>query len=32
VNFRVISNGVVKAINGFLFDKCKEVGVEIEYK
>ncbi len=29
-NFSVISNGVVKEINSFLFDKCKEVGVEIK--
>jgi len=29
-NFAVISNGVVKDINSFLFDKCKEVGVEVK--
>jgi hypothetical protein len=29
-NFAVIANGVVKEINSFLFDKCKEVGVEIK--
>jgi hypothetical protein len=28
-NFSVISNGVVKEINAFLFDKCKEVGIQI---
>ena len=28
--FAVISNGVVKEINSFLFDKCKEIGVEIK--
>ncbi len=28
-NFSVISSGVVREINAFLFDKCKEVGVEI---
>ncbi len=28
-NFAVIANGVVKEINSFLFDKCKEAGVEI---
>ncbi len=28
-NFAVISNGAVNEINSFLFDKCKEVGVEI---
>ncbi len=29
-NFGVISNGVVREINNFLFDKCKEVGVEVK--
>ena len=29
-NFSVIANNVVTEINGFLFDKCKEVGVEIK--
>lgn len=29
-NFGVLSNGVVRQINGFLFEKCKEVGVEIK--
>ncbi len=29
-NFSVIANGVVKEINAFLTDKCKEVGVEIK--
>jgi hypothetical protein len=29
-NFAVISSGVVKEINSFLFDKCKEAGVEIK--
>ncbi len=29
-NFSVIANGVVKQINSFLEDKCKEVGVEIK--
>jgi hypothetical protein len=29
-NFGVLSNGIVRQINGFLFDKCKEVGVEIK--
>jgi hypothetical protein len=28
-NFSVISNNIVTAINNFLFEKCKEVGVEI---
>ncbi len=31
-NFSVISNGVVREINSFLFDKCKEVGIEINRK
>jgi hypothetical protein len=30
-NFAVISSGVVKEINSFLFEKCKEVGVEIKH-
>ncbi|MGO9173858.1 MAG: hypothetical protein ACLP7P_18100 [Rhodomicrobium sp.] len=30
-NFSVIANGVVKEINAFLTDKCKEVGVEIKH-
>ncbi|MGO9487371.1 MAG: hypothetical protein ACLPX9_22800 [Rhodomicrobium sp.] len=30
-NFSVIANGVVKEINSFLTDKCKEVGVEIKH-
>ena len=29
-NFSVISSGVVTEINNFLFDKCKDVGVEIK--
>lgn len=29
-NFGVISSGVVTAINNFLFEKCKDVGVEIK--
>ena len=29
-NFSVIANGVVKEINSFLFDKCKEIGVDIK--
>jgi hypothetical protein len=29
-NFSVIANGVVKEINAFLTDKCKEVGVDIK--
>ena len=29
-NFSVIANNVVGQINSFLFDKCKEVGVEIK--
>jgi hypothetical protein len=30
-NFSVIANGVVKEINAFLTDKCKEVGIEIKH-
>ncbi len=30
-NFSVIANGVVRDINAFLTDKCKEVGVEIKH-
>ncbi len=30
VNFALISNGVVKEINGFLFYKCKETAAGIE--
>ncbi len=30
-NFSVIANGVVRQINSFLTDKCKEVGVEIKH-
>ncbi len=30
-NFSVIANGVVKQINSFLEDKCKEVGMEIKH-
>jgi hypothetical protein len=29
--FSVIANGVVKDINAFLTDKCKEVGIEIKH-
>ena len=29
-NFAVISSGVVKEINSFFLDKCKEVGVDIK--
>jgi hypothetical protein len=30
-NFSVIANGVVRDINAFLTDKCKEAGVEIKH-
>ncbi len=29
-NFSVIANNVVSEINSFLFEKCKEVGIEIK--
>jgi|SRR5271165_1230813 len=29
-NFSVIANNVVTEINNFLFDKCKEVGIEVK--
>jgi hypothetical protein len=31
-NFSIIANGVVKEINNFLFDRCKEAGVELKPK